>query len=195
MEKIISNKAASFASMELAKFVLERADLRASSILEQYRKSTDRNYTLTGFIMTAFMALTAFLASADKTTILMAITIPLWAGTGIALLILFCKVIWVHNFMALGGVASQMLGDHNVDVALRKGLYDETKANEAYLHHDIIEAIRHCEADTNRNLAYLHARCHYVSMATTVIIASVIMSSIITVVALALSFFGGVSVA
>lgn len=39
MEKIISNKAASFASMELARFALERADQRASSILEQYRKS------------------------------------------------------------------------------------------------------------------------------------------------------------
>ena len=44
MEKIISNKAASFASMELARYALERADQRASSILEQYRKSTDRNY-------------------------------------------------------------------------------------------------------------------------------------------------------
>ena len=38
MEKIISNKAASFANMELARFTLERADLRAGSILEQYRK-------------------------------------------------------------------------------------------------------------------------------------------------------------
>ena len=33
MEKIISNKAASFVSMELARYALERADLRASSIL------------------------------------------------------------------------------------------------------------------------------------------------------------------
>ena len=55
MEKIISNKAASFASMELARFALERADQRASSILEQYRKSTDRNYTLAGFVMTVFI--------------------------------------------------------------------------------------------------------------------------------------------
>ena len=33
MEKIISNKADSFVSMELARYALERADLRASSIL------------------------------------------------------------------------------------------------------------------------------------------------------------------
>lgn len=33
MEKIISNKATSFVSMELARYALERADLRASSIL------------------------------------------------------------------------------------------------------------------------------------------------------------------
>lgn len=160
MEKIFSNKVASFASMELARFVLERADLRASSILEQYRKSTDRNYALTGFVMTAFMALTAFLALADKTAILMAITVPLWIGTGIALLILFCKVIWVHDFMPLGGVASQMLTDSSVDAALRKGLYDEPKANEAYLHHDIIEAIRHCDENhrviTQNDKAYIN---------------------------------------
>ena len=35
-DRIISNKAASFASMELARYALERADKRASSILEQY---------------------------------------------------------------------------------------------------------------------------------------------------------------
>ena len=133
MEKIISNKAASFASMELAGFALERADLRASSILEQYRKSTDRNYTLAGFIMTVFMALTAFLATEKMTMVLIAITLPLWLGTGTALLILFCKVMWVHDFMASGDDAAMMLRDDLVDVAMNKGLQDEGKANDEYL--------------------------------------------------------------
>lgn len=190
MEKIITSKVASFASMELARFVLERADLRASSVLEQYRKSTDRNYTLAGFIMTVFMALTAFLATAEKTIPLMAITVPLWLGTGIALIILFCKVMWVHDFVPLGGIASYMLTDDCVDVALRKGLYDETKANEAYLHHTIIESIRHCETDTNRNRAYLRSRCRYVNMAMTVIMCSVIVSSVIAVITFVLPLLG-----
>ena len=55
---------------------------------EQYRKSTDRNYTLAGFVMTVFMALTAFLATEKMTMVLITVTLPLWVGTGTALLIL-----------------------------------------------------------------------------------------------------------
>lgn len=65
MEMIISNKAASFMGMKAAEYILERADLRTASILEQYRKNTDRNYTLAGLIMTVFMALTTYLAGSQ----------------------------------------------------------------------------------------------------------------------------------
>ena len=184
MEKIISNKAASFASMELARFALERADQRASSILEQYRKSTDRNYTLAGFVMTVFMALTAFLATEKMTMVLITITLPLWVGTGTALLILFCKVMWVHDFMALGDDAATMLRDDLVDVAMNKGLQDEGKANDEYLHHLVISSIRHTYNVTEYNRACLNRRNRYVKRAMTAIIASVIVSATTTVIML-----------
>lgn len=184
MEKIISNKAASFANMELARYALERADLRASSILEQYRKSTDCNYTLAGFIMTVFMALTAFLATEKMTLMLVAITLPLWVGTGAALLILFCKVMWVHDFMALGDDAATMLRDDLVDVAMNKGLQDDDKANDEYLHHLVISSIRHTYNVTEYNRACLNRRNRYVKRAMTAIIASVIVSATTTVIML-----------
>lgn len=190
MEKIISNKAASFASMELARFALERADKRAGSILEQYRKSTDRNYTLAGFIMTVFMALTAFLATEKMTMVLITVTLPLWVGTGVALLILFCKVMWVHDFMALGDDAATMLRDDLVDVAMNKGLQDDDKANDEYLHHLVISSIRHTYNVTEYNRACLNRRNRYVKRAMTAIIASVIVSATTTVILLALSFLG-----
>lgn len=190
MEKIISNKAASFASMELARFALERADQRASSILEQYRKSTDRNYTLAGFVMTVFMALTAFLATEKMTLMLVAITLPLWVGTGVALLILFCKVMWVHDFMALGDDAATMLRDDLVDVAMNKGLQDDDKANDEYLHHLVISSIRHTYNVTEYNRACLNRRNCHVKRAMTAIIASVIVSATTTVIMLTSSFLG-----
>ena len=193
MEKIISNKAASFASMELARFALERADKRAGSILEQYRKSTDRNYTLAGFIMTVFMALTAFLATEKMTMVLITVTLPLWVGTGVALLILFCKVMWVHDFMALGDDAATMLRDDLVDVAMNKGLQDDDKANDEYLHHLVISSIRHTYNVTEYNRACLNRRNRYVKRAMTAIIASVIVSATTTVILLALSFLGVLS--
>lgn len=190
MEKIISNKAASFASMKLARYALERADKRAGSILEQYRKSTDRNYTLAGFIMTVFMALTAFLATEKMTLMLVAITLPLWVGTGVALLILFCKVMWVHDFMALGDDAATMLRDDLVDVAMNKGLQDDYKANDEYLHHLVISSIRHTYNVTEYNRACLNRRNCHVKRAMTAIIASVIVSATTTVIMLTLSFLG-----
>lgn len=190
MEKIISNKAASFASMELARFALERADKRAGSILEQYRKSTDRNYTLAGFIMTVFMALTAFLATEKMTMVLITVTLPLWVGTGVALLILFCKVMWVHDFMALGDDAATMLRDDLVDVAMNKGLQDDDKANDEYLHHLVISSIRHTYNVTEYNRACLNRRNRYVKRAMTAIIASVIVSATTTVIMLTLSSLG-----
>ena len=193
MEKIISNKAASFASMELARYALERADKRAGSILEQYRKSTDRNYTLAGFTMTVFMVLTAFLATEKMTMVLITVTLPLWVGTGTALLILFCKVMWVHDFMALGDDAATMLRDDLVDVAMNKGLQDEGKANDEYLHHLVISSIRHTYNVTEYNRACLNRRNCHVKQAMTAIIASVIVSATTTVIMLTLSSLGIIS--
>ena len=143
-----------------------------------------------GFIMTVFMALTAFLATEKMTMVLIAITLPLWVGTGTALLILFCKVMWVHDFMALGDDAATMLRDDLVDVAMNKGLQDEGKANDEYLHHLVISSIRRTHNDTEYNRACLNRRNRYVKRAMTAIIASVIVSATTTVIMLTLSSLG-----
>lgn len=184
MEKIISNKAASFMDMKTAEYILERADLRADSILEQYRKSTDRNYTLAGLIMTVFMALTAYLAGSQPSLHLMLITVPLWAGLGIALIILLCKVVRVHEFMMEGDQPSVMSRDELVDVAMGKGLQDKAKANDELLHHLIISSIKRAERNAEQNMAYLQEQCRYVRMAMTAIVASSLVSASIAVIML-----------
>lgn len=184
MEKIITNKTANFMDMKTAEYILKRADLRASCILEQYRKSTDRNYTLSGLVMTVFMALTAYLAGSQPSLHLMLITIPLWTGLGVALLILFCKVIRVHDFMMEGDFPSTMARDELVDVAMSKGLQDKARANDELLHHLIIFSIKRSEQNAERNLAYLDERCRYVRMAMTTIVASTLVSASIAVITL-----------
>lgn len=184
MEKIITGKVRKNLSEHTARIILERSDRMASSTLEQLRKSTDRAYTMTGFLLTVFIALTAFLATEKMTMVLITITLPLWVGTGTALLILFCKVMWVHDFMALGDDAATMLRDDLVDVAMNKGLQDDDKANDEYLHHLVISSIRRTHNDTEYNRACLNRRNRYVKRAMTAIIASVIVSATTTVILL-----------
>lgn len=66
MEKIISNKVRKNLNEHTARIILERSDRMASSTLEQLRKSTDRAYTMTGFLLTVFIALTAFVFSSPS---------------------------------------------------------------------------------------------------------------------------------
>ena len=57
---------------------------------------------------------------------------------------LFCKVMWVHDFMALGDAAATMLRDDLVDVAMNKGLQDDDKANDCLLYTShILESLGH----------------------------------------------------
>lgn len=66
MEKIINNKVRKNLNEHTARIILERSDRMASSTLEQLRKSTDRAYTMTGFLLTVFIALTAFVFSSPS---------------------------------------------------------------------------------------------------------------------------------
>lgn len=52
--------------MDVGLKILERSDMLASSTLEQLRKSTDRSYTLFGFLMTGFSAVTGLLLAAKE---------------------------------------------------------------------------------------------------------------------------------
>ena len=53
------------------RIVLERSDKLVASSLEQLRKSTDRAYTLFGFLLTVFSGITAYLIKCIDVTILL----------------------------------------------------------------------------------------------------------------------------
>ena len=83
------------------RIVLERSDKLVASSLEQLRKSTDRAYTLFGFLLTVFSGITAYLIRCVDITILLPCVV-LWLGCGIATALMFSKAIWVHPFIHQG---------------------------------------------------------------------------------------------
>lgn len=181
MEKIITSKVRQNLDEQTARFILEQVALKESCTLEQLRKSTDRNYTMTGFVLTVFMAITAFIASMPSSRNLLLLALPLCVGTGIALVILFCKVISVRYFMTQGVEATSFANEKNIDVALRLGLQDKAKANEALRFHFLINAIERSYKNTEYNRKCLNERCKYVKIASTTIMTSVIVSVIMAV--------------
>ena len=181
MEKIITSKVRKNLDEHTARFILEQVSLKESCTLEQLRKSMDRNYTMTGFILTVFMAITAFIASMPSSRLLLALALPLCIGTGIALVILFCKVISVHHFMPQGIEASSFANEKTIDVALSLGLQDKAKANDVLRFHFLINAIERSNKNTEYNRKCLYDRCRYVKMASTTILVSVIISTMMAV--------------
>lgn len=181
MEKIITSKVRQNLDEQTARFILEQVALKESCTLEQLRKSTDRNYTMTGFVLTVFMAITAFIASMPSSRSLLFLALPLCLGTGTALVILFCKVISVRYFMTQGVEATSFANEKNIDVALRLGLQDKAKANEALRFHFLINAIERSYKNTEYNRKCLNERCRYVKIASTTIMTSVIVSVIMAV--------------
>ena len=107
MEKIITGKVRKNLSEHTARIILERSDRLASSTLEQLRKSTDRAYTMTGFLLTVFIALTAFVFSSPSLWPLSTAAV-LWAGIFIALYIMVNQVLWVHPFRHTGNEPRRM---------------------------------------------------------------------------------------
>lgn len=182
MEKIISKKVRQNLDEHTARFILEQVSLKESCTLEQLRKSTDRNYTMTGFVLTVFMAITAFIASMPSNRMFLALSLPLCIGTGIALVILFCKVISVRHFMPQGIEASSFANEKIIDVALSLGLQDKAKANDVMRLHFLINAIERSNNNTEYNRKCLYDRCRYVKMASTAIMASVVISTMVAVV-------------
>lgn len=69
------------------RIVLERSDKLVASSLEQLRKSTDRAYTLFGFLLTVFSGITAYLIKCmDVGTLLPCVAV--WLGCGVALVLM-----------------------------------------------------------------------------------------------------------
>lgn len=188
MEKIITGKVRKNLSEHTARIILERSDRMASSTLEQLRKSTDRAYTMTGFLLTVFIALTAFVFSSPSLWQLSTAAV-LWAGIFIALYIMINQVLWIHPFRHTGNEPRNMIQEVNIDRLLKKG-YNQEEMNAIYSVNTLLDAISYNQEIIDRNRSILANRCDHIEKAMTVIKCTVIVATIITVISFLASALG-----
>lgn len=179
MEKIITSKVRKNLNEHTARIILERTDMLASSTLEQLRKSTDRAYTIMGFLITVFVALTAYVFSSPSIWRL-AISLTLWMGIGIALFIMLSKVVWVHKFRHVGNDPRNMVQEDNIDMLSKRHAHEEL--NEIYSLYTLLDAISINQGIIDRNEKILEDRCQQVEKAMTVVKVSIIIAALTTVV-------------
>ena len=175
-------------SEHTARIILERSDRMASSTLEQLRKSTDRAYTMTGFLLTVFIALTAFVFSSPSLWQLSTAAV-LWAGIFIALYIMINQVLWIHPFRHTGNEPRNMIQEENIDRLLKKG-YNQEEMNAIYSVNTLLDAISYNQEIIDRNRSILANRCDHIEKAMTVIKCTVIVATIITVISFLASALG-----
>lgn len=172
MEKIITGKVRKNLSEHTARIILERSDRLASSTLEQLRKSTDRAYTMTGFLLTVFIALTAFVFSSPS----------LWQLSTAA-------VLWIHPFRHTGNEPRNMIQEENIDRLLKNG-HNQEEMNAIYSVNTLLDAISNNQEIIDRNRSILANRCDHIEKAMTVIKCTVIVATIITVISFLASALG-----
>lgn len=188
MEKIITGKVRKNLSEHTARIILERSDRLASSTLEQLRKSTDRAYTMAGFLLTVFIALTAFVFSSPSLWQLSTAAV-LWAGIFIALYIMVNQILWVHPFRHTGNEPRNMILEENIDRLLKNG-HNQEEMNAIYSVNTLLDAISYNQEIIDRNRSILANRCDHIEKAMTVIKCTVIVATIITVVSFLASALG-----
>ena len=188
MEKIITGKVRKNLSEHTARIILERSDRLASSTLEQLRKSTDRAYTMTGFLLTVFIALTAFVFSSPSLWQLSTAAV-LWAGIFIALYIMINQVLWIHPFRHTGNEPRNMIQEENIDRLLKNG-HNQEEMNAIYSVNTLLDAISYNQEIIDRNRSILADRCDHIEKVMTVIKCTVIVATIITVISFLASALG-----
>lgn len=188
MEKIITGKVRKNLSEHTARIILERSDRLASSTLEQLRKSTDRAYTMTGFLLTVFIALTAFVFSSPSLWQLSTAAV-LWAGIFIALYIMVNQILWVHPFRHTGNEPRNMIQEENIDRLLKNG-HNQEEMNAIYSVNTLLDAISYNQEIIDRNRSILANRCDHIEKVMTVMMVAIITVHLITVISFLASALG-----
>ena len=188
MEKIITGKVRKNLNEHTARIILERSDRLASSTLEQLRKATDRAYTMTGFLLTVFIALTAFVFSSPSLWQLSTAAV-LWAGIFIALYIMINQVLWIHPFRHTGNEPRNIIQEENIDRLMKNG-HNQEEMNAIYSVNTLLDAISYNQEIIDRNRSILANRCDHIEKAMTVIKCTVIVATIITVISFLASALG-----
>lgn len=180
-ENFISKEMRNFISIELAQTLLGRADMRLASSLEQLRKSTDRAYTLTGFLLTCCTGLTVFILNTRNPLLFLTAAI-LWVGISYALWLMFAKVISVHGFKHAGSSARGYLQDKNIGYAKRHANGDQVAANKVYLKNCLLDSIEYAESAFRYNRQQLSDRCGVIDKAMRAIKWSVATDCLIALI-------------
>lgn len=180
-ERFISKEMRSFISIKLAQNLLDRADARLNCSLEQLRKSTDRAYTLTGFLLTCFTGLTAFMVGTSHIELSL-VALVLWGGVTYALWLMFTKAISVHGFRYAGSSAKGYMQDRNIAYARRHSGGDDARANELYLKNCLLDSIENSEDAYLYNRRQLTARCKVIDKAMRAIKWSVVADCFIALI-------------
>ena len=180
-ENFISKEMRNFISIELAQTLLGRADMRLASSLEQLRKSTDRAYTLTGFLLTCCTGLTVFILN-TRNPLLFLTSAILWVGISYALWLMFAKVISVHGFKHAGSSARGYLQDKNIGYAKRHANGDQVAANKVYLKNCLLDSIEYAESAFRYNRQQLSDRCGVIDKAMRAIKWSVATDCLIALI-------------
>lgn len=167
-----------FISIEVAQVILARVDARLNCSLDQLRKSTDRAYTMTGFLLTCFTGLTAFIVNTHD-IIALCIAIVLWVGVSYALGLMFVKVISVHEFKYAGSSAEGYMQDYNIRISKRKTDGSLVNANEFYHKNILLDYIEKAEKGFQFNKKQLDKRCQLIDKAMRAIKWSVCIDCLI----------------
>lgn len=188
MEKIITSKVRQNLDERTARIILDRSDKLANGTLEQLRNSTNRSYTMMGFLITVFVALTAFVFSRPPIWQL-AVALTLWAGIGTGLYIMFSKVLWVHNFKYVGNNPRNMINEGNIERLAKE--FNHQELNELYSLNTLLDAIRINQEVIDFNKEVLAERCDHIETAMTIMKCTFILATIITAISLLASLFVG----
>ena len=149
---------------------------------------SDRAYTMTGFLLTVFIALTAFVFSSPSLWQLSTAAV-LWAGIFIALYIMINQVLWIHPFRHTGNEPRNMIQEENIDRLLKNG-YNQEEMNAIYSVNTLLDAISNNQEIIDRNKSILANRCDHIEKVMTVIKCTVIVATIITVISFLASALG-----
>ena len=167
----ITDKQVEFLDDETLQLVLDRSDKLAASSLEQLRNSSDRAYTLFGFLLTIFSGVTAYLLNCEDLAMLI-IGCTLWIGTGIATGMMFSKVIQVHRFKNIG---------NDPKMFITEDLLQAYKTNKAYRHMLLVAAIEESQECYEINTKVLRERAKMVGHVMSVIKATVIAVALLSI--------------
>lgn len=168
----ITNKQMEFLDDNTLKLILERSDKLAASSLEQLRRSSDRAYTLFGFVLTVFSGVTAYLVGCHELPMLI-IGYTLWAGMGVATAMMFSGAIQVHLFKNIGNEPKN---------CITADLMKAYNTNKKYRHMLLVAAIEENQECYDTNARVLKERAAMMGKVMWVVKATIVVVALLSVV-------------